>query len=117
MNPRGLSSGRHRLQVLAIDRDGQSTLSAPASLLVAGVPPRVTIRPARSGTSVSVIVSDAYAGVQKSAVRVSFGDGASAHGRARLRHHYARPGVYLLTVRVRDRIGNACTVRRWVRVR
>ncbi len=38
VNPRGLSSGRHRLQILATDRDGQSTLSAPAKLLVAGGP-------------------------------------------------------------------------------
>ena len=117
VNPRGLSSGRHRLQILATDRDGQSTLSAPAKLLVAGVPPTVRIRPARRGASVSVIVSDAYAGIQKSAVRASFGDGSSAHGRARMRHRYAHPGVYRLTVSVRDRIGNASTMRRWVKVR
>ncbi|HTQ68970.1 MAG TPA: hypothetical protein VMI13_09805 [Solirubrobacteraceae bacterium] len=117
IRPRGLSSGHHRLQVLAVDRDGQSTLSAPASLLVAGVPPRVRIVRARRGAGLSVIVSDNYAGVAKSKVRVSFGDGSSGRGRARLRHRYARPGVYLVIVRASDRIGNAGTVRRWVSVR
>jgi hypothetical protein len=114
VNPRGLSSGIHRLQVLAIDRYGQSTLSAPSNLLIAGVPPSVKIVPSRRRSSVSVLVSDHYDGVEGSAVSVSFGDGSSAHGKLRLRHRYARPGVYLLTVRVHDRIGNAGTVRRWV---
>lgn len=116
VNPHGLSSGRHRLQILATDRDGQSTLSAPDTLLVAGVPPEVKIEPARRNPSVSVIVSDPFAGVEKSAVSVSFGDGATGRGRVRLRHRYASSGIYLITVHVRDRIGNAGTVRRWVSV-
>jgi len=117
VDPRGLSSGHHRLQVLAIDRNGQSTLSAPAKLLVAGVPPRVRIVAARGGASLSVTVRDPYAGVEKSKVSVSFGDGSSVHGRLRLRHRYARAGVYLVIVRATDRIGNAGTVRRWMSVR
>jgi hypothetical protein len=116
VDPRGLSSGHHRLQVLAVDRTGQSTLSAPAALLVAGVPPRVKIVQARRGAGVSVTVSDPYSGVAKSAVSVSFGDGYSSRGRLRVRHRYARAGVYLVTVRSRDRVGNAGTVRRWVSV-
>ena len=43
LNPRGLSSGKHRLQVLATDRDGESTLTAPSTLLIAGVPPTVKV--------------------------------------------------------------------------
>ncbi|HUH80672.1 MAG TPA: PKD domain-containing protein [Solirubrobacteraceae bacterium] len=117
VDPRGLSSGRHRLQVLAVDRNDQSTLSAPAKLLVAGVPPRVKIVRAGRRGGVSVTVSDRYAGVAKPKVSVSFGDGSSARGRVRVHHRYARPGVYLVTVRARDRIGNAGTVRRWVSVR
>ena len=34
----------HRLQVLATDRDGQSTLSAPSELLIAGEAPSVKIK-------------------------------------------------------------------------
>ncbi|HTY96502.1 MAG TPA: hypothetical protein VMB91_05635 [Solirubrobacteraceae bacterium] len=115
VDPRGLSSGRHRLQVLAVDRDGQSTLSAPDTLLIAGVPPRVKIS-TRRGQSLSVLVSDPYDGVAKSSVSVSFGDGSTGHGRLRLRHRYPHAGVYLVTVRSRDRLGNGGTVRRWVRV-
>ncbi|MGP0101079.1 MAG: PKD domain-containing protein [Solirubrobacteraceae bacterium] len=117
VDPRGLSSGRHRLQVLATDRDGQSTLSAPVPLLIAGVPPTVRIQAGRGSSSVSVLVSDPYDGVKASAVSVGFGDGTAARGRTRLEHRYARPGVYLVTVHVRDRIGNSGTVRRWVSVR
>lgn len=116
VNPRGLSSGRHRLQVLATDREGQSTLSAPSELLIAGVPPTVKISVSRRRQTVSVSVSDRFDGADASATSVSFGDGASAHGRLRLAHHYSRPGQYLLTVHVRDLIGNAGTVRRWVSV-
>ena len=116
VDPRGLSSGHHRLQILATDRYGQATLSAAASLLVAGTPPTVRIASARRRPSVTVLVKDSYDGVDRAALRVSFGDGGSARGRARLRHVYARAGVYLVTVHVRDRIGNAGTVRRWVSV-
>ncbi len=70
VDPRGLSSGRHRLQVLATDRDGQSTLSAPVPLLIAGVPPTVRIQAGRGSSSVSVLVSDPYDGVKASAVSV-----------------------------------------------
>ena len=117
VDPRGLSSGRHRIQVLATDQDGQSTLSAPLPLLIAGVPPTVSIEAGRKGSSVSILVRDPYDGVQASAVSVSFGDGTAARGRTRLEHRYAHAGVYLVIVHVRDRVGNAGTVRQWVSVR
>jgi len=116
VDSRGLSSGRHRVQILATDGDGQSTLSAPVSLLVAGVPPTVKIKAGHKGSSVSVRVSDRYDGVDAAAVSVDFGDGASARRRTHFKHRYARPGVYLVTVHVRDRIGNAGTVRQSVSV-
>ncbi len=47
LDPRGLGSGRHRVQLLATDADGQATLSPPSTLLVDGVPP--TVRIARAG--------------------------------------------------------------------
>ncbi|HXA53250.1 MAG TPA: PKD domain-containing protein, partial [Solirubrobacteraceae bacterium] len=116
LDTRGLGSGRHQVQVLATDRDGEATLSAPATLMVDGVPPTVRIAGARGG-AVSVRVSDRYAGVDARAVSVSFGDGHGAGGRTHFVHRYTRAGVYRVTVRVRDKLGNGGVVSRWVSVR
>jgi hypothetical protein len=115
LNPLGLGSGTHHVQVLATDRDGESTLSAPSTLLIDGVPPTVKIT--RSGDAgVSVRVLDRYAGVDARAVNVSFGDGSGAGGHMHLRHRYARAGVYRVVVHVRDKLGNQGVVRQWVSV-
>lgn len=114
LNPRNLGSGAHSVQVLATDSVGQSTLSAPSTLRIDGVPPEVKI--AHRGAVVSVRVSDRFSGVAAHAVRVSFGDGHSAGGRTRLAHRYARAGVYRVVVRVRDKLGNGGVVRQLVSV-
>jgi hypothetical protein len=116
LSPRALSSGRHRVQILATDRDGQSTLTAPASLKIAGVPPTVRVKTA-GGLRVRVRVFDQYAGVEARATRIDFGDGSAARGRAHFVHRYARPGVYRLVAFVRDKIGNRALVSNWVSVR
>ncbi len=117
IDPRGLGSGTHRLQVLATDIDGQSTLSAPSTLSVDGVPPHVNVTRAEHGQAVLVGVSDAYSGVDTHAISVSFGDGADAHGRSRFLHRYAHAGDYRVVVQVRDEIGNQGVIRQWVSVR
>jgi PKD domain-containing protein len=117
LNPHGLSSGRHRVQVLATDRDGESTLTAPSTLLIAGVPPTVKVGLADGGAAVHVRVRDAYSGVDSHAVSVSFGDGASARGHTTFSHRYRRAGVYRVVVHVQDTIGNAGVVSQWVSVR
>lgn len=117
LDPRGLSSGRHAVQVLATDVDGSSALSAPSTLLVDGVPPTVRIATARARPAVSVRVLDRYSGVDAHAVSVNFGDGHDARGRTRYEHRYAHPGVYRVTVHVRDQLGNAGAVGQWVSVR
>ena len=117
LDPRGLGSGPHRVQVLATDIDGQATLTPPSTLQVDGVPPTVSVKPARGGRAVIVRVGDAYSGVNTHAVRVSFGDGQSARGRARFTHRYARAGVYQVVVHVRDKLGNQGVVRRLVSAR
>ncbi len=83
LDPRGLSSGRHRLQVLATDMDGQSTLTAPATLLIDGVPPSVRIVTVDGGSAVRVRVLDPFSGVARKSTVVSFGDGASARAARR----------------------------------
>jgi hypothetical protein len=115
IDPRGLSSGTHKAQLLVTDIDGQSTLSKVATLHVDGVPPAVKIT--TRGNTVSVRVSDAYSGVAAASVRISYGDGAHAQGRTSYRHRYAHAGVYQLVVDVRDKLGNAGVVRRPVSVR
>jgi hypothetical protein len=117
LDPRGLGSGRHRIQLLATDIEGQSTLSAPSTLLVDGQPPTVKITRAQGGNAVKVRVSDAYSGVEKDAVKVSFGDGHGAHGRTSFSHRYAHGGIYQIVVQVRDKLGNTGVVRRLESVR
>jgi hypothetical protein len=63
-----------------------------------------------------VQVHDSGIGVEKRAVSVSFGDGASARGRTSFRHRYAHGGIYTIVVHVRDRLGNSAIVRRLVSV-
>jgi hypothetical protein len=116
LDTRGLGSGRHRVQVLATDINGQASLSAPSTLLVDGVPPTVKTTRARGGSAVSVRVSDAYSGVDSHAVSITFGDGTSARGRVRVVHRYAHAGIYRVIVHVRDKIGNRGVVGQWVSV-
>jgi len=117
ISSRGLSSGVHRVQVLASDINGQATLSPPAELRIDDTPPKVTVRRVGRGRSVRVLIHDSGAGVAPGTVIVSFGDGRSAAGREELTHRYAHAGEYRITVRARDMLGNATAVRLWVRVR
>jgi hypothetical protein len=112
-NPRGLGDGAHRAQVLARDIYGQAELTAASKLRIDGQPPTVKVTRER-GHTVTVRVGDAQSGVRARAVSVSFGDGQRGGGRSLLRHRYARAGVYALTIRVRDKIGNQGVVRRLV---
>lgn len=113
---RGLGTGTHLVQVLATDIDGQATLSSATALKVDGQAPTVEVKRTGDGRAVSIRVRDSGVGVSAKAVRVSFGDDASAHGRARLRHRYARPGVYTIVAHVGDRLGNSAVVRRLVSI-
>jgi hypothetical protein len=112
IDPRGLSSGRHRLQILATDADGESTLTARATLRVDGTLPNVRV--SSHGTRVTVRVVDPFSGVAKRRIGISFGDGTRAGGRARFSHTYAHPGVYRIAVSVSDKVGNRGVVRRLV---
>ena len=112
-----LGDGRHRVQVLATDSDGQALLTPPSPLLVAGQPPSVKIKHAFGGRGVSIRVVDPYAGVETRRVRVSFGDGAHARRGARFSHRYARSGIYRVVVEVSDKLGNRGVVRELVSVR
>ena len=56
LDPRGLGAGRHHVQLLATDIDGQSTLSAPSPLLIDGELPAVKIARALGGGVYQVVV-------------------------------------------------------------
>jgi PKD domain len=113
-----VSSGTHTVQVEATDSLGQVVDSAPSTLKVDRSPPRVRVR-VRGGT-VFVRISDGArgqsSGLRIGSVHVSFGDGRSAHGRAKLNHRYASRGSYTITVMASDKAGNKVTTRRLVLV-
>jgi hypothetical protein len=116
-DPHGLSSGKHKVQVLATDIFGQSTLTPQFPLLIDGSPPTVKLGRVRGNTAVVVRVGDPNSGVAAKATSVSFGDGTRAKGRKLFRHSYAHAGVYQVIVNVRDQLGNKATVRKLVSVR
>jgi hypothetical protein len=109
-----LPTGAHDVQVLAGDIFGQEELTAVGKLKVDGSPPGVRI--VRNGSSVSVRVSDAASGLVPGSVRISFGSGAVASGRARASHRYSHGGTYTIYVTARDRVGNTVRLVRRVKV-
>jgi len=116
-NPHVFTEGVYKVQLLATDAFGQTTLTAPTKLEVDGRPPAVKVARTLGGYGVRVKVSDSASGVDAGAVRISFGDGHFAHGRSSSTHRYSAAGVYTVTVQARDNLGNAETVRQLVHVR
>jgi PKD domain len=112
-----LGDGRHQVQVLATDSDGQATLSPPSPLLIDALPPRVRVARVAGGHGVSVRVTDSDSGVNARMVSVSFGDGSSARGRTHFVHRYRHAGVYRVTVHAADRLGVRGVVHELVSVR
>jgi hypothetical protein len=117
LDSRRLGPGKHRVQVLATDIDGQAMLSPASALKTDGAPPTVSIKRTRHGSAVSVRLSDSGVGIAKRSVTVSFGDGSKAGGRARLGHRYAHGGVFQVTIHARDKLGNQLVTQRPVSVR
>lgn len=117
LDPLGLSSGRHSVQLLVTDGAGQSTLSSPSVLRIAATAPLVRIARAGHGHGVKVSIVDPYVAIDVHAVTVSFGDGGHARGRKRFQHRYAHGGTYRVVVHVRDKLGNAGVVSQWVSAR
>jgi hypothetical protein len=113
-----VSGGVHTIQVQATDSLGQVVDSVPATLKVDRKPPRVRVNV--RGASVTVHVLDGpsgqASGVKVGSVKVRFGDDGSGHGRAVLKHSYARAGSYAIVVVASDNAGNKTSVQRRVRV-
>jgi hypothetical protein len=109
-----ISSGVHIIQIEATDSLGQVVDSEPAALKVDHSPPKVTVK-VRANT-VSVRVSDSASGVNKSSVKVDFGDGHSTSGKTTLRHSYTRSGLYTVRVSASDDAANKMSFKRAVKV-
>jgi hypothetical protein len=118
LTPAEVPNGVHTIQVEATDSLGQVVDSEPGTLKIDRTPPRVRLRV--HGGAVTVRVSDGpkgeSPGVVKSSVKVRFGDGHSAHGRAQLTHRYAAAGAYTITVTASDNAGNKVSFHRRVHV-
>jgi hypothetical protein len=73
-----LDEGQHRVQVFAIDDEGQQTGSRNATIRIDRKPPRIALR--HRGSRVVVVASDGSrrgtSGVKGSSVKVAFGDGS-----------------------------------------
>ncbi len=118
LTPAEVSNGVHTIQVEATDSLGQVVSSEPATLKVDRTPSRVRVR--GRGNSVTVRVSDGpkgeSSGVAAGSVKVRFGDGHSAHGRAKVTHRYAAGGSYTVMVTAADNAGNKVSFHRRVTV-
>lgn len=116
LSRRQVDDGVHTVKVVATDGVDQETTSVSSDLKIDRSRPRVTIR--RRGRGVVVRVSDGrrgeVSGVDRSSVRISFGDGGRSRRRLSARHRYSRAGSYSLLVRARDNAGNRLTLRRRV---
>jgi hypothetical protein len=117
INPSGLGDGRHAVDVIAVDHDGQERLGAAATLRIDGNPPRVSVRK-HGRRGIVVLVQDSASGLRKPATRISFGDRSRVvRGKARATHRYRRSGRYTVVVRSLDRVGHHGVWRQRVQVR
>jgi PKD domain len=116
VDQRRLADGRHKIALLATDIDGSATLSRTATLEIDGGIPSVRIARNHRGDGITVRISDPDSGVNAKATSISFGDGRRGRARKTFTHLYARPGIYTVTVHVRDNVGNAGVVRKLVSV-
>lgn len=115
-----IGDGDHQVTVTATDPGDQSTATPVASLKLDRTPPKVRVLASRRARSATVRLSDGpkgdVSGVAVADSSVSWGDGKRAAGRRTLRHRYARPGSFRITVTARDKAANRRVVRRLVRV-
>jgi hypothetical protein len=113
-----VSNGVHTIEVEASDSLGQVVDSVPSTLKVDRTPPKVNVRV--RGNSVTVRVSDGpkgeSPGVEASSVHVTFGDGHSSHGHAKVTHGYKAGGTYTIKVTASDRAGNLVSYHRRVTI-
>jgi hypothetical protein len=117
LDTRGLASGTHKIQVLATDLFGQSTLTPASTLEVDSGSATLKVVRTRGEHGVRLRLRDANSGLAAKSLEVDFGDGRHAKGAKATTHLYGRAGVYQIVVRLRDKLGNAQTLRASVKIR
>ncbi len=116
LSPVALGDGVHRVQVLASDVSGQQTMSSERDVKVDGDPPTVQVRLIDHRHGVHVTVADRASGVDRGATAIYFGDGGRSRRHASANHRYVKAGLYTITARVRDKVGNQAVDHLRVRV-
>ncbi len=114
--PGQLPDGIHHVQMLVVDAEGQSALTAPVELDIGPPPPVVAIGSADGGRGVVVRVN-APRSARVGSVSIDFGDGQHASSQTYVRHIYARAGRYVVVVDAGGSDGANTRVRRVVRAR
>ena len=119
LGPSDIDDGVHTVQVIVTDSADQETASASASVKVDRLAPRLVVSRARGSRKVTVRVVDGpkrtTSGVDSRSTTVRVGSGRARRG-ARVSRRFGSSGTYTIVARVRDRVGNAATIRRRVRV-
>ena len=120
VTPGMVSDGRHRWNVLAIDRRGQQTAGPRRTVNIENTPPLLRVSIGRRGRTVSIRVRRfADRGLNASGVSrvvVNFGNGRRVRIRDRTRYTYPRGGSYTLRVSGFDKAGNRTDVTRNLRL-
>jgi hypothetical protein len=115
---RAVATGRrHRFQVVATDRRGQTSRSRTYRFRVDAGRPTLSVSSGRSGRTVRVAAQArdrGPAGLRH--VEIDWGDDSRAVRRRSARHRYRRSGRYAITVKATDRADNVTTRRISVRV-
>lgn len=119
LGPGVLDEGVLTVQVVATDRTGQQTASAPEELRVDRTAPRATVT--RRGRIVTVAVTDGEkgdtSGVDSEAFKITWGDGRrTTTYRRRSTHRYSRGGTRQVTIVSQDLAGNRAGAKRTVRL-
>jgi hypothetical protein len=126
--PTPVSDGRHTWQVTAVNRAGETAGSNTGSFFVDTVAPTASFTltgPRRVGSYLHIYVT--YADLPPAnepgatasgvaSVRVMWGDGSSYQIRHGKFHAYRKPGLYTITVIVKDRAGHTTTLHRQVTI-
>jgi hypothetical protein len=116
---RTLDDGVHVVQVIATDGSGQQTTSQPAELKLDTKAPTATIKRLK-GRRVRITVRDGAAdqtsGVAPDTVKIAFGDGKKADGKAKATHRYRKGGSYNIAIGAKDAANNRARVRKRVKV-
>jgi hypothetical protein len=114
----GLGNGRHHVNILATDGQGQETLSGPSPLYIDTGPPAVLVKRLGHHHTILVEVRDDESGPLAHGTRISFGDHSrTVRNRLSAQHQYRHKGTYVVVVRCRDYAGNGAVDRLRIRVR